>query len=78
MVKIDCPDCGKHIETHAMVEIIPLDYAVLCVDCRAITRAVNSHCPACGSQSVLNLAKVLDRKEANIDGQDKQDEKHQS
>lgn len=43
------------------VEIIPIDQAVLCADCNAITRATNGHCLACGSASIVQLEKLLNR-----------------
>jgi len=45
------------------VEIIPLSVAILCLDCSNITRRDNSHCRSCGSESVLELSKILNRKE---------------
>ena len=44
------------------VAIVPLDQAQLCQDCNAITAALNGRCLRCGSQSLLNLASVLNRK----------------
>lgn len=48
----------------AHVAIVPLDQARLCVDCEAITAAHNGGCLRCGSQSLLSLASVLNRKGA--------------
>lgn len=72
MDAMNCPECGASVT--APVEIIPLARAVLCADCNQITMATNGHCLACGSHSIMNLGKVLDRKE-NIDQQDGQDDK---
>ena len=44
------------------VESIPLDEAVLCEDCKVITRAKNNHCLVCGGHSIVSLARILDRK----------------
>jgi hypothetical protein len=55
-----CPHCRKALPES--IETIPLDEAVLCVDCNRITRAKNGHCLACGGHSVLNLAAILDRR----------------
>jgi hypothetical protein len=41
------------------VELIPLDYAVLCEDCQMISQARNDHCLSCGSHSILSLTSVL-------------------
>lgn len=39
---------------------IPLDQAVLCLDCSCISDA-NRECPACCSRALLNLSSVLNR-----------------
>lgn len=39
---------------------IPLNYAVLCLDCNNISDA-NRECPACTSHALMNLSQVLDR-----------------
>lgn len=39
---------------------VPLAKAVLCGDCQTVSDG-NQCCPACGSQSLLNLARVLNR-----------------
>jgi hypothetical protein len=38
----------------------PLQAAVLCSDCNAVSDGVHA-CPACGSSSLLSLASVLGR-----------------
>jgi hypothetical protein len=43
------------------VEIIPISQAVLCGNCDAVTRAKNGHCLACGSGSIVQLEKLLNR-----------------
>jgi hypothetical protein len=40
--------------------VIPLDQAVLCLDCSCISNA-NRECPACSSRALLNLSAVLNR-----------------
>jgi len=39
---------------------IPMNLAVLCLDCNSISDA-NRECPACCSHALLNLSTVLDR-----------------
>jgi hypothetical protein len=39
---------------------IPLDQAVLCLDCSCVSNA-NHECPACSSRALLNLSAVLNR-----------------
>ena len=43
---------------------IPLERAVLCVECldgeASVVEAVNGHCPICGSRGLANLKKLLD------------------
>jgi hypothetical protein len=41
---------------------IPLDHAVLCLDCSSVSDA-NRECPACSSRALLNLSVVLNRRE---------------
>lgn len=41
--------------------LIPLQQAVLCANCEVISDSRNGHCIVCGSPSLLNLARVLDR-----------------
>jgi len=41
--------------------MIPLNLAVLCVECDTISRGRNNCCELCGSQALLSLANVLDR-----------------
>jgi rRNA maturation endonuclease Nob1 len=55
----------------ALAVMTPLDCAqvrlaaaVLCQDCDTISDTPHPHCPACGSQSLLLLARVLNRKES--------------
>jgi len=39
---------------------IPLDQAVLCLDCNCVSDA-NRECPACSSRALMNLSVVLNR-----------------
>jgi hypothetical protein len=48
------------------VELIPLDQAVLCENCRVISRGKNHLCLSCGSPSILHLANVLGREQDSI------------
>lgn len=45
----------------AKCEQIQLAKAVLCQDCETISNTPHPYCPACGSQSLLQLARVLNR-----------------
>jgi len=40
--------------------IIPLDHAVLCLDCNSVSDA-NRECPACSSRALMNLSVILNR-----------------
>ena len=44
------------------IETIPLNEALLCVNCGVISRST-SDCICCGSQSLLHLARVLGEEE---------------
>lgn len=39
---------------------IPLDHAVLCLDCNSVSDA-NRQCPACSSRALMSLSVVLNR-----------------
>jgi hypothetical protein len=39
--------------------LVCLQKAVLCANCEVISEGRNGHCACCGSQSLLNLSKVL-------------------
>lgn len=41
---------------------IPLDHAVLCLDCSCVSDA-NRECPACSSRALMNLSVVLNRRD---------------
>lgn len=43
---------------------IQLAAAVLCQDCEIVSNTPYGCCPACGSQSLLQIARVLNREEA--------------
>ena len=43
-----------------LVDIVPLMKAVICIDCEAITQGIHE-CPACGSLSLLSVARILNR-----------------
>ena len=40
--------------------MIPLNHAVLCLDCNCISDA-NRDCPACSSRALMNVSAILDR-----------------
>jgi hypothetical protein len=44
---------------------IPLDHAVLCLDCSCVSDA-NRECPACSSRALMNLSVVLNRNEGFV------------
>ncbi len=48
---------------------IPLDHAVLCLDCNCVSDA-NRECPACSSRALMNLSVVLDRREEFADSRE--------
>jgi hypothetical protein len=39
--------------------LVRLQEAVLCANCEVISEGRNGHCAGCGSQSLLNLSRVL-------------------
>ena len=39
--------------------LVRLQKAVLCANCELISEGINGHCASCGSQSLLNLSRVL-------------------
>jgi len=39
--------------------LVRLDKAVLCANCELISEGLNGHCASCGSESLLNLSRVL-------------------
>jgi RNA polymerase subunit RPABC4/transcription elongation factor Spt4 len=41
--------------------MIPLKFAVLCVECDTVSRGRNNQCELCGSRALMNLSAVLDR-----------------
>lgn len=43
------------------VNLVPLQQASLCLDCEAIT-AAHTSCLCCGSQALLNIARILSEK----------------
>jgi hypothetical protein len=42
-----------------LIESIPLDRAVLCMDCEVITMATNGHCPVCGGRGLARVQTLL-------------------
>ncbi len=43
------------------IDLVPLRQASLCLDCEAIT-AAHTTCLCCGSQALLNVARILNEK----------------
>ena len=41
------------------LEFVPLQNAMLCVDCESVTGTPHDTCPVCGSHSLLGLARLL-------------------
>ena len=39
--------------------LVRFENAVLCANCEVISEGLNGHCACCGSQSLLNLNRVL-------------------
>ena len=52
--------------TSPMLQHIPLKSAYLCQDCDCVGNSA-THCPACASTALMNLAAVLNRNEAEAD-----------
>lgn len=46
-------------DTFRDISIVPLQFASFCVQCELISNNSTSHCPACGSQGLLGLSRVL-------------------
>jgi hypothetical protein len=40
-------------------ETVPLQNAVLCVDCELVTMSRGNQCPVCGGRALLSLASVI-------------------
>jgi hypothetical protein len=47
------------------ISLVPLQQANLCLDCEAIT-AAHTNCLCCGSQALLNIARILNHRAANV------------
>jgi len=50
------------MKTQIQRSTIPLEHAVLCLDCSCVSDA-NRECPACSSRALMNLSVVLNRRE---------------
>ena len=46
---------------HGNIDLIPLREAVVCEDCKVISRARHANCPSCGGAALWNLIKVIER-----------------
>jgi hypothetical protein len=40
-------------------DVVPLGTAVFCLDCEAISNSRGAECKACGSRSLVSLARIL-------------------
>ena len=47
------------VENQMDAEVIPLQRAVLCVDCESVSNGRFDECPVCRSRSLLNIARML-------------------
>jgi hypothetical protein len=43
------------------IDLIPLEEAVICVDCDVISRAKHATCPSCGGSALWSLAIVMEQ-----------------
>lgn len=51
---------------HAVLDLVPLAGAVLCMDCERISQQRSGHrCAGCESPNLINLAAVLNRASKN-------------
>jgi RNA polymerase subunit RPABC4/transcription elongation factor Spt4 len=42
------------------IDLIPLVQAVVCEDCKVISRAKHANCPSCGGTAIWNLVRVIE------------------
>jgi uncharacterized paraquat-inducible protein A len=56
----------RHAPVGRTVVSIPLRESVLCAACDSITPSKHSTCQVCGSTSLLNLARVLQARQAKV------------
>ena len=50
----------RELSMKFLINIVPLNKAVLCCQCQAISDTANDRCPACGANgSLLSLARLL-------------------
>lgn len=56
--------------------IIPLNLAVLCEDCHAVTNGIRS-CPACGSTALSNLACWMEPSDIELEKSTKGENNHE-
>jgi hypothetical protein len=50
---------GGGVENQMDAEVIPLQSAVLCVDCESVSDSRFDECPVCRSHSLLSIARML-------------------
>jgi len=62
-VVTDMSSNGKRVSAGAwnerQADIVPLGTAVFCLDCEAISNSRGDECQACGSRSLVSLARIL-------------------
>jgi hypothetical protein len=63
-------------ERHRQIQTLPLQSAVLCLDCEIISNSPCDECPACNCRSLVSLARILGgnllrRKRDRVEGIDK-------
>jgi len=55
-----CPQKPRRgIENQADAEVVPLQSAVLCVDCESVSNSRFDECPVCGNHSLFSIARML-------------------
>lgn len=48
------------------MQIIPINRAVICLDCEAISNTHGTHCPACGSTAIYHLQQYAQMQREDI------------
>lgn len=44
------------------IQMVPLSQAILCENCQTVSNGTDHSCPACGSQAVVNLQRLIEGK----------------
>ncbi len=50
---------NRDVENASAPETVPLQNAVLCIDCELVTTSHCDECPVCGGHSLLGLAPIV-------------------